>query len=80
MDHLFPYQRTGVDKAILADDMGLGKTVQAISALRVLFNTGAATNALVIAPRSLLANWEDELSKWAPELSRIRLTPEPSIR
>ena len=67
-------------KAILADDMGLGKTVQAIYALRLLFNEGKAYSAMVICPKSLLANWEHEFSKWAPELGRVRLVPRASIR
>ena len=67
-------------KAILADDMGLGKTVQAAYALRLLFNEGKAYSALVICPKSLLANWEHELNKWAPELGRVRLVPKAPIR
>ena len=67
-------------KAILADDMGLGKTIQSIYALRMLFNEGKAQSALVICPKSLLANWEHELTKWAPELGRVRLVPRASIR
>ena len=70
----------GREKAILADDMGLGKTVQAIYALRVLFNRAKIKSALVVAPKSLLANWEEELTRWAPELSRARLIPSSSIR
>ena len=86
MSSLRRFQVDGVDwlcktpKAILADDMGLGKTVQAIYALRLLFNEGKAYNALVICPKSLLSNWENELSKWAPELGRVRLVPKASIR
>ena len=60
--------------------MGLGKTIQAISALRLLFNTGTVQSALVDCPKSLLPNWEDELSRWAPELGRVRFVPKASIR
>ncbi len=86
ISYLRPFQLRGVEwlvqhkSGILADDMGLGKTVQAITVLRVLINQGVIANALVICPKSLLANWEDELSMWAPELSHIRLTPPASIR
>ncbi len=79
--HLMPYQASGVEwlldrtSGILADDMGLGKTVQAIAALRRLVHRGEARSALIICPRSLIANWEEELSRWAPELSRLRVTP-----
>ena len=83
---LLGFQRDGVDwliereKAILADDMGLGKTVQAIYALRLLFNRAKITSALILAPKSLLANWEEELTRWAPELSRVRMIPNASLR
>lgn len=70
----------GRDKAILADDMGLGKTVQTIFALRILFNEASIHSALIICPKSLLANWEEEIARWAPELSRIQVVPSPSIR
>ncbi|MCL2480062.1 MAG: SNF2-related protein, partial [Treponema sp.] len=53
---------------ILADDMGLGKTVQSIAALLRLKeegllrkNSGGFHGCLVIAPASLLSNWEKEL-------------------
>lgn len=78
---LLPYQRSGVEwllerhAAILADDMGLGKTLQAISAIRKLVHEGSSRWALVVAPRTVLATWESELSRWAPELTRMRVTP-----
>ena len=73
-DQLYPFQRRGVAflllhrRAVLADDMGLGKTVQAIAALRRLYRFGRIRSCLVVAPRTLLANWRRELSRWAPEL------------
>ena len=85
-DDLFPYQRKGVvwlrehRAAILADDMGLGKTLQATSALRGLVHDGDTRCALVVAPRTILATWEDELARWAPELSRLRVTPAAKAR
>jgi len=86
MDYLFPFQLLGVKwllenpRGILADDMGLGKTVQAISALRILFNSGMIETVLIITPKSLLANWEDELAKWAPELTCLRVIPDANER
>ena len=80
LDRLHEYQRVGVEwltgrsAAILADDMGLGKTAQAISALRKLFREYPLNSALVICPKQLMANWEKELAKWAPELSWSRVT------
>ena len=81
LDRLHGYQKLGVDwlvartSAVLADDMGLGKTAQAISALRREFKTHPLNSALVICPKQLMANWEMETAKWAPELSWSRLTP-----
>ncbi len=50
---------------ILADDMGLGKTLQAITLLKSI---DATKQSLVIAPTSLVYNWEDEINKFAPDL------------
>lgn len=78
-DDLYPFQRAGVAwlirhrRAILADDMGLGKTIQVIAALRRLFRHGRISSCLVIAPRTLIANWLSESAKWAPELIVRRL-------
>ena len=72
---LYDYQRAGVrwlfenEQALLADDMGLGKTVQAITAFRALVRRGLSLQALVICPKSLITNWQSEISKWAPELT-----------
>ena len=83
---LYPFQREGVEwlirqsGGILADDMGLGKTVQVIAAMRVLFNRGALRSAMVVCPKSLIAIWERELKRWAPELGVAILTPPAQIR
>lgn len=66
------YQKEGIDwllKAdgrIMADDMGLGKTLQSIAAATQLIVEGEAKNILIICPSSLVRNWSDEFSKWAP--------------
>ena len=60
--------------------MGLGKTVQVISAMRLLFNCAAIRNALVVCPKGLVATWERELGRWAPELGVAILTPPARIR
>ncbi len=52
----------------LADDMGLGKTLQIIAfILSQKERKGFQTN-LVVVPTSLLFNWEEEISKFAPSL------------
>lgn len=50
---------------ILADDMGLGKTLELISFIACL---KVSEPILIIAPKSLLYNWENEFKLWANEL------------
>lgn len=55
---------------LLADDMGLGKTLQVLSLLQYLKNKGlAAAPHLLLAPTSLLYNWQEEAAKFCPELN-----------
>ncbi|MCJ7935886.1 MAG: DEAD/DEAH box helicase [Chryseobacterium sp.] len=52
----------------LADDMGLGKTLQIIAfILSQREKRGHITN-LIIVPTSLLFNWQEEISKFAPSI------------
>ena len=70
------YQVTGVKwlsmlahygfAGILADDMGLGKTLQTIAFLSGRLKKGE--RVLILAPSSLIYNWKDEFSKFAPDL------------
>jgi len=65
---------------ILADDMGLGKTVQTIA---LLLSVKAAVEkdakadgkkkfkALIVAPTSVVTNWERELDKFSPSLTHM---------
>ena len=51
---------------LLADDMGLGKTLQSLSFLVLMRREGIIRKghpALVVAPTSLLRNWQDEHAK-----------------
>jgi hypothetical protein len=56
--------------ACLADDMGLGKTIQTISLLLREKGTKKKMSApvLLIAPTSVVTNWEREIGRFAPEL------------
>lgn len=53
---------------ILADDMGLGKTLQAIS---LLYDERNGEPSIVVAPSSLIYNWENEIRRFAPELRTL---------
>lgn len=77
---LFDYQAQGVawmaDRTrkaggfILADEMGLGKTIQVI-ALLLQFRPSPESPALIVAPTTLLTNWQQELIKFAPSLTHL---------
>lgn len=78
---LRPYQRKGLDwlmflhrfelAGVLADDMGLGKTVQALAMLLKLKKDEGRMPSLVVAPTSVLPNWQREAERFAPSLKAI---------
>lgn len=51
----------------LADDMGLGKTLQTIMLFSAIYPK-TKQPSLVVAPRTLLYNWEQECQRFAPKL------------
>ncbi|MEM9016387.1 MAG: DEAD/DEAH box helicase [Verrucomicrobiota bacterium] len=55
---------------ILADDMGLGKTLQSLAHLLAEIEAGVNEElpSLVVAPTSVVFNWEREAKKFAPGL------------
>ncbi len=58
---------------ILADDMGLGKTLQALTVLQKAKEEDGPMPTLVIAPTTVVFNWEAEIEKFAPTLSCLKL-------
>lgn len=81
---LRPYQRFGFSwlaffrrwglGAILADDMGLGKTIQALALLlHEKESLGKLPHpVLLIAPTSVVINWQREAAKFAPSLNVLK--------
>ena len=76
---LRPYQRQGLSwlqflrqhglSGILADDMGLGKTLQTLAHIQAEKEAGRLTRpTLIIAPVSLMGNWQREAARFCPEL------------
>jgi hypothetical protein len=78
---LRPYQERGLAwlstmgslglGACLADDMGLGKTVQLLAFLlrRAAEAPGDQRPTLLVAPTSVVGNWEREVARFAPSLA-----------
>ena len=42
----------------------LGKTIQVIAFMAGMFDAELIKNAIIVAPLSILVNWEKEFSKW----------------
>jgi hypothetical protein len=65
MQHLFSKAPAHCRGAVLADDMGLGKTLQILALLAWIFERDPSLPpALIVAPVSLLENWEEEAKKF----------------
>ena len=81
---LRPYQQQGLNwlqflrthglAGVLADDMGLGKTLQTLAHIQVEKDAGRLTHpALIIAPVSLMGNWQREAARFCPQLRSLVL-------
>ncbi|KAG8372974.1 hypothetical protein BUALT_Bualt12G0122800 [Buddleja alternifolia] len=66
---------------ILADEMGLGKTLQTISLLGYLHEFRGITGPhMVVAPKSTLGNWMNEIKRFCPILRAIKFLGNPDER
>lgn len=67
---------------ILADEMGLGKTLQTIAFLSSELSEQGNNQkpALVVAPSSLIYNWEAEIKHFSPELKVLVLSGDKATR
>lgn len=82
---LRPYQQQGLawlqflaqteHGGILADDMGLGKTAQTLAHILMERQAGHLKDrpVLIVAPTSLMHNWQKEAHKFTPDLSVLLL-------
>jgi superfamily II DNA or RNA helicase len=78
---LRPYQEQGLSwlkfiheigsGGVLADDMGLGKTIETIALLLLLKQESKEDplRALIVAPTSVVSNWQREIERFAPSLT-----------
>ncbi|KAK4782747.1 hypothetical protein SAY86_007121 [Trapa natans] len=66
---------------ILADEMGLGKTLQTISLMGYLHEFRRITGPhMVVAPKSTLGNWMNEISRFCPVLRAVKFLGNPEER
>lgn len=80
---LFPHQRVCVEwllalhkegvGGIVGDEMGLGKTLQMIALFSALNTSEKSGPCLVVAPATVIRQWQREFQRWAPEISPVLL-------
>src|ERR1700723_1176379 len=58
---IFALKRIPEGGCILADEVGLGKTIEAGLVLSQLRAEGAASRILLVVPKPLVGQWQDEL-------------------
>ena len=66
---------------ILADEMGLGKTLQTISLIGYMKHFRDISGPhMVIAPKSTLTNWINEIKRWCPSINAVCLIGDANKR
>ena len=65
---------------ILADDMGLGKTIQMIAYIQAQKEAGETKPSLIVCPASVVYNWAEEFSRFAPALKVTPLAGTAAVR
>ena len=76
--HWFYFLRKYRFAGVLADDMGLGKTLQALTLIHM--NKTAGMASLVVCPKTLLSVWQDEATKFFPDMKVIVIDGLPTER
>lgn len=51
---------------ILADEMGLGKTATSLAFIEAFIAHGIGSKVLVLVPKVVASNWEQEIVRWLP--------------
>lgn len=62
------FMRTWGFGACLADDMGLGKSIQTLATIARDWEAGDRRPSLIVCPTSVVANWQNEVARFTPDL------------
>lgn len=65
---------------ILADEMGLGKSIQTISFIKQILKENKDAKVLIVAPTSLIYNWQKEFEKFGKDLKYVVVAENKSKR
>jgi hypothetical protein len=81
LQHLWSLSPVACRGALLADDMGLGKTIQLLTFIAAVIEDNPGVDPfLIVAPVSLLENWQEEIAKFfAPGAMRLLTLYGPSL-